>query len=197
MLQVDSSYFDSYSYFDIHRDMLGDVPRTSTYREALECNPGLMSGARVLDVGCGTGILSLFAARGGAAAVVGVDGSERMAATAAALAADNGFGKKPGDADDASARVRTVAGKVEELASLPIEKFDVLVSEWMGYFLLFESMLDTVLYARDRFLKPGGAILPDIATMHIAGFSRVRYAELHRPGARGSDHNRPRRCAGG
>ena len=35
-------------------------------------------------------------------------------------------------------------------------------------------MLDTVLYARDRFLKPGGAILPDIATMHLAGFSRVR-----------------------
>lgn len=30
------------------------------------------------------------------------------------------------------------------------------MSEWMGYFLLFESMLDTVLVARDRFLKPGG-----------------------------------------
>jgi len=131
-IQVDSSYFDSYSYFDIHRDMLGDVPRTSTYREALECNPALMTGARVLDVGCGTGILSLFAARGGAAAVVGVDGSERMAATAAALAADNGFGKKPGDVDDSAARVRTVAGKVEDLAALPFEKFDVLVSEWMG-----------------------------------------------------------------
>ncbi len=27
---------------------------------------------------------------------------------------------------------------------------DVIVSEWMGYALLFESMLDTVLYARDR-----------------------------------------------
>ena len=50
----------------------------------------------------------------------------------------------------------------------------------MGYFLLFESMLDTVLYARDRFLKPGGAILPDIATMHIAGFSRVRRARAFR-----------------
>ena len=159
--------------------MLGDVPRTSTYREALECNPSLINGSRVLDVGCGTGILSLFAARGGASAVVGVDGSERMAATAAALAADNGFGKKPGDADDASARVCTVAGKVEDLVSLPFEKFDVLVSEWMGYFLLFESMLDTVLHARDRFLKPGGAILPDVATMHIAGFSRVRPAIRH------------------
>ena len=32
---------------------------------------------------------------------------------------------------------------------------DVLVSEWMGYALLFESMLDSVLVARDRFLRPG------------------------------------------
>jgi hypothetical protein len=46
----------------------------------------------------------------------------------------------------------------------------------MGYCLLFESMLDTVLHARDRFLKPGGAMLPDVATMHLAGFSRVRAA---------------------
>ena len=42
-------------------------------------NPNLMNGARVLDVGCGTGILSMFAARGGAASVVGLEASDRMA----------------------------------------------------------------------------------------------------------------------
>jgi hypothetical protein len=46
---------------------------------------------------------------------------------------------------------------------------DVIVSEWMGYALLFESMLDTVLFARDKFLKPGGALLPDTATIFMAG----------------------------
>lgn len=60
------------------------------------------------------------------------------------------------------------------LAWLLTPQFDVLVSEWMGYCLLFESMLDTVLVARDKYLKPGGAILPDVATFFLAGFGRVR-----------------------
>ena len=34
---------------------------------------------------------------------------------------------------------------------------DVIVSEWMGYFLLYESMLDSVIWARDKYLAPGGA----------------------------------------
>jgi type I protein arginine methyltransferase len=49
-----------------------------------------------------------------------------------------------------------------EQISLPddISDVDVIVSEWMGYALLYESMLDSVLCARDRFLKPGGVIAP-------------------------------------
>lgn len=61
-----------------------------------------------------------------------------------------------------------VAGMIEELdSSMPVAEHsvDVLVSEWMGYCLLFESMLGSVLYARDKWLKPGGAMLPDTATM--------------------------------
>ena len=42
----------------------------------------------------------------------------------------------------------------------------------MGYGLLYESMLDTVIAARDALLKPGGAVLPDVATIHVAGFGR-------------------------
>ena len=166
---VDESYFESYSRFGIHRDMLGDAPRTSTYSAALERNPSLMRGAAVLDVGCGTGILSLFAARAGASVVVGVDGSQRMAALATALAADNGFGPQTGGG---AGTVQVVAGKLEEMETLPVKQFDVLVSEWMGYALLFESMLDTVIVARDRFLKPGGAVLPDIAAFFSAGVTR-------------------------
>jgi protein arginine N-methyltransferase 1 len=47
--------------------------------------------------------------------------------------------------------ITLVKGKLEEI-TLPdgIEKVDIIISEWMGYFLLYESMLDTVLYARDK-----------------------------------------------
>lgn len=64
--------------------------------------------------------------------------------------------------------IKVVHGMVEELdKSLQVQpqSVDVLLSEWMGYCLLYESMLSSVLFARDRWLKPGGAILPDTATI--------------------------------
>lgn len=50
--------------------------------------------------------------------------------------------------------MEVIHGKVEDI-ELP-EKVDVIISEWMGFYLLHEAMLDSVLYARDKFLKPGG-----------------------------------------
>merc|ERR1712187_659851 len=45
---------------------------------------------------------------------------------------------------------------------------DVIVSEWMGYFLLFENMLPSVLSVRDRYLRPGGLMLPSACRLLIA-----------------------------
>lgn len=64
--------------------------------------------------------------------------------------------------------IKVVQGMVEELDNadhIQPHSVDVLLSEWMGYCLLYESMLISVLFARDKWLKPGGAILPDTATM--------------------------------
>ena len=49
--------------------------------------------------------------------------------------------------------VKLVKGKVEEV-ELPdgIDKVDIIISEWMGYCLFYESMLQTVIYARDKWL---------------------------------------------
>lgn len=123
---IDGSYFDSYGFMDIHREMLEDQTRTESYRIALEENPSLMNGAHVLDVGCGTGVLSIFAARGGASNVIAVDGSPNIASVARAICSHNGWGD----------RIQVVSSKLEEIESLPTDsvdgKVDVLVSEWMG-----------------------------------------------------------------
>jgi hypothetical protein len=50
-----------------------------------------------------------------------------------------------------SDKVTLIQGKMEEVV-LPVDKVDIIISEWMGYFLLYESMLDTVLVARDKYL---------------------------------------------
>lgn len=52
---------------------------------------------------------------------------------------------------------------------------DIIISEWMGYFLLYESMLDTVIYARDRWLKEGGLMLPDKATLLVGAIEDEQY----------------------
>ncbi len=70
------SYFGSYSHFGIHEEMLKDDVRTRTYMLACMNNPEQFAGKVVLDVGCGTGILSIFAARAGAKHVYGVDNAE-------------------------------------------------------------------------------------------------------------------------
>ena len=105
----------------------------------------------MLDVGCGTGILSMFAAKAGAAKVIGVDMSGIVESA-----------RKIVEANNLSDKVEIIRGKVEEI-TLPdgIEKVDIIISEWMGYCLFYESMLDTVLYARDKWLNPGGLMFPD------------------------------------
>ena len=56
-------YFDSYAHFGIHEGMLKDEVRTLTYKNAMYHNKHLFKGKTVLDIGSGTGILSMFAAR--------------------------------------------------------------------------------------------------------------------------------------
>lgn len=76
----------------------------------------------------------------------------------------NGFGD----------RITIIRGKVEEV-ELPVEKVDIIISEWMGYFLLYESMLDTVLFARDKWLNPDGILMPDRAILWLAGVEDGQY----------------------
>ncbi|KAK9382719.1 S-adenosyl-L-methionine-dependent methyltransferase [Kockiozyma suomiensis] len=158
-------YFSSYDHFGIHEEMLKDETRTLSYRNAIYQNSHMFRGKVVLDVGCGTGILSMFAARAGAKHVIGVDMSTII-----------DMAKKIVEINGLSDKITLLKGKMEEVV-LPFPKVDIIISEWMGYFLLYESMLDTVLVARDKFLAPDGLIFPDKATLHIAGIEDGEYKE--------------------
>ena len=71
--------------------------------------------------------------------------------------------------------IRVLHGKVEEV-HLPVQKVDIIISEWMGYALLYEGMLDSVLWARDHYLAEGGLMIPSHAELSIAPFSDPEYA---------------------
>ena len=71
---------------------------------------------------------------------------------------------------------------------------DIVVSEWMGYSLFYEDMLPSVLAARDRWLRPGGQMLPSHATLWALPFSDEA-AEARRPPPFSAAQRRPLRFA--
>ncbi|XP_046486951.1 protein arginine N-methyltransferase 3 [Neodiprion pinetum] len=166
-LECDEGYFNTYSHFAIHHEMLTDKVRTESYRDALLTNSNMFNNCVILDVGCGTGILSMFAAKSGCRQVISVDQSD-IIYHAMDIVRENNL-----------ANVITLKkGRLEDI-DLPVDKVDAIVSEWMGYFLLFEGMLDTVIFARDNYLAQGGKLLPNRCNINIVGSGDTnRYIDL-------------------
>jgi len=151
-----ANYFCSYAFLYHQKQMLTDQHRMQSYHRSILKNRHLFEGKTVVDVGAGSGILSVWSAQAGANKVWAVEFTD-MAKHAVQLVRTNGV----------ASTVTVVKGAVEELA-LPPKSVDVMISEWMGYFLLRESMLDSLIRARDRLLKPGGVMMPSSATMYWA-----------------------------
>jgi precorrin-6B methylase 2 len=143
-----------YASPDIHRLMVGDAVRTSAFQASVKAT--VRAGDVVLDVGAGSGILSLFAAQAGAARVYAVERIPEAAALARLLIAANGL----------SGIIQVLEVDAEEVV-LP-EPADVLVSEWLGSYGVDENMLAPVLVARDRCLAPGGRLIPASVTAWVA-----------------------------
>ena len=162
-----SEYFRSYGNVDVHELMLKDKPRTLAYKKFIEENSDEFKDKIVLDVGAGTGILSLFAAKAGAKRVFAVEASE-MAKTCEEIVKINKF-----------ENVVAVINELIEKVELPVSKVDVIVSEWMGFYLLHESMLDSVLFARNKWLAEDGLMVPSHAVIYTAPVNMHEYCLEH------------------
>lgn len=119
-----------------------------------------------MDLGCGSGILSMFCSKAGAAQVISIDQSEIIYKAIDILRLNN------------ISNVRPIKGRLED-TEIGVEKVDAIVSEWMGYFLLFEGMMDSLIYARDRHLAEGGKLLPNRCNMSLVAFGdEARHQDL-------------------
>ena len=167
-------YADSYAHYGIHEEMLKDEVRTLTYRDSMIQNKHLFKDKVVLDVGCGTGILSMFASQAGAKHVYSVDMSN-IIDVAKDIVKDNGFGED---------KITLVKGKIEEIELPNLDKItngknkvDIIISEWMGYALVYDSMLQSVLFARDKWLVQDGSgiLMPDKTSMYVCAIEDREY----------------------
>lgn len=156
----DEDFFESYADLAIHEEMLNDRPRCEAYRKAIEFHQADWAergNVRVIDVGSGTGLLAVMCARAQASHVIAVEAS-RLAH----------FARQVVEANTAPGAVEVRECRAEEVVLSDDAKVDVVVSEWMGYFLLYENMLPSVLAVRDKCLRPGGLMLPSRCRLLVA-----------------------------
>ena len=144
---VDGEYFSSYDDVEVHRLMIRDRARTEAYQSAITENAHYFKDKVVMDVGAGTGVLSLFAMKAGARKVFAVEASP-LADVLTEIVKLN----------DDDGVIEVVRGKAEEIELEADTKVDIMISEWMGFYLFHESMLDSVILARDKHLAEEGLL---------------------------------------
>ena len=143
-----------------HNSMVFDDVRNQAYARALK--EIIQADSVVLDLGAGLGIHGMVAASYGARHVYLVD-SESIIEIASRAITKNGL----------QDNTTCLHGKIQEI-DLP-EKVDVIVSVFTGNFLLTEDLLPSLFYARDKYLKAGGQLVPNRAVMKIVPVSAEEF----------------------
>jgi len=138
-----------------HFAMLNDAPRNDAYARAIAAT--VRPGDLVLEIGTGSGLLAMMAARAGAGRVVTCEQAPPIASAARDIVAANGFAE----------RIDVVAARSTRLkvgTELP-RRADVLIMEVFDTALLGEGVLAALIDARARLLAPGARVLPTRATI--------------------------------
>jgi protein arginine N-methyltransferase 1 len=143
---------DGYSLRD-YAEMIADTDRFGAYAEAIA--QAVRPGDAVLEIGCGPGVFALLAARAGARRVYAIE-TDDVVHFARQLAAANGL------AD----RIEFLQGDSRR-TELP-ERVDIIVSDIRGALPLYDHAIAAIEDARQRFLAPGGVLIPDRDTLKVA-----------------------------
>ena len=138
---------------DEHREYLSDRHRIEAFRSAVE--ELVKPGSVVVDLGAGSGIMGLLACRAGAIRVYSIESTDIIGLTED-LCRANGY-------QDRVRFVKEVSGRVQ----LP-ERADVVVADQIGRFGFEAGILDYFHDAHERFLKPGGALIPSRIDLIVA-----------------------------
>lgn len=157
--KMHGQYFSNFSNLSTHSSMMQDTIRTGAFKRAVESNKDDFRGKVVMDVGSGSGILAFFALQAGAAKVYCVEAGP-LHETITELAEANGFAN----------RVIVVHKLLQDIRVGEVERVDTIISEVLGHCLFAERGIETMIVARDRFLKPGGKMFPARATFMVAPY---------------------------
>lgn len=162
------AFAETFGAWRSQRGMLADTCRTHTFERAIAAQ--VKDGMSVADVGSGSGILSFFAARAGAARVYALE-STAMIDDSRRVAEANGL-------DD---RLSFVQGDAARFISP--EPVDVVMGEWAGM-MLFEEWrhFDAFAQVRDANLKPGGTVIPAKARLYLSPVDDSRLYVERGPG---------------
>ncbi|HIE83411.1 MAG TPA: methyltransferase domain-containing protein [Dehalococcoidia bacterium] len=144
----------SYSEIPDHRAMIFDQIRNQAYLKGIQ--ETVKPGDIVLDLGAGLGVLGLLALQQGAGKVYMVEPADSVLEVARLVAKHNNL-------DD---RLVVVPKTIEE-ANIP-EQVDCILSVFTGNFMLSEDLLPSLIYARGKYLKPNGVMLPSRGIMQLA-----------------------------
>jgi type II protein arginine methyltransferase len=131
--------------------MMNDAARNDAYDAAIRAQSG--DGQTVLDIGSGSGLLSMMAARSGAARVYACDDNKTLASAVTFISNQNGLGD----------RVQAIAKRSTDLqigVDLP-DRADALVCEIFDVSAFGEDALHTIRHAREHLLNPGATIIPN------------------------------------
>ncbi|QKW32647.1 50S ribosomal protein L11 methyltransferase [Actinomadura sp. NAK00032] len=135
-----------------HWEMLHDEERAELYDRAIRQAVAADPDALVLDIGAGSGLLAMMAARAGAREVVACEGQPAVAATTTRVVRAAGY-------DDAVTVVSKMSTRMSVPADLP-RRAGVLVTEIVDCGLLGEGILGTIAHAREHLLTPDATIMP-------------------------------------